>query len=136
MAQSRFRLWLAYQQAFKLAVSIRKLAKGFPKEERYSLTDQITRSSRSVCANLAESYGRRNHPKYFTAKLNDCISENFETQVWLDFALEANYITPHHYERYLAASESIGRLLSYMKSNPDKFTAIHLTGKQHNLPTR
>ena len=94
----------------------------FPKEERYSLTDQIRRSSRSVCANLAESYGRRSYPRHFTAKLADSTSENFETQVWLDFSLSCGYIDISQHATYIAASEDIGRLLSYMMANPKNYT--------------
>lgn len=77
---------ITYQMAFESAVRIYELSKSFPKEEKYSMTDQIRRSSRSVCANIAEAYRKRIYPKSFIAKLNDCISEAAETQTWLDFA--------------------------------------------------
>jgi len=93
----------------------------FPKAEIYSLTDQIRRSSRSVCANLAKSYGRRDYPKHFRAKLADCASENFETQVWLDFALDCDYITEDIHGQYLDASERAGKLISYMQAHPERF---------------
>ena len=93
----------------------------FPKEERYSMTDQIRRSSRSVSANLAESYGRRKYPKHFVAKIADSVSENYETQCWLDFALEADYIKKDVYEKYIGASEEVGKLLSYMENHPEKY---------------
>ena len=121
MASSKFKQWQAYVHAFKLAGSIFRMTKQFPKVENYSLTDQIRRSSRSVCANLAECYGRRRYPKHFQAKLADCASENFETQVWLDFALDSEYITEDVHSKYLDASEQVGKLLSYMQSHPDKF---------------
>ena len=121
MANSGFRSLLAYQKSFSLASSIWRMTKFFPKEERYSLTDQIRRSSRSVAANLAEGYGRRDYPKHFVSKLADCISENYETQVWLDFALDSGYIKKEVHEKYIEASEEVGKLLSYMVANPGKF---------------
>ena len=118
MANSRFKTWQAYHFAFSLADSIFRMTQQFPKEESFSLTDQIRRSSRSVCANLAECYGRRAYPKHFHSKLADCASENFETQVWLDFSLKSGYISTEHYQKYTEASERVGRLLSYMQSHP------------------
>ncbi|MBB4079666.1 four helix bundle protein [Lewinella aquimaris] len=122
MATSKFRNWLAYQKGLALAISIRNLCSTFPTSERWKLTDQITRSSRSVCANLAEAYGRRAYLKHYQAKLADCISENYETQVWLDLALAHNYLTEAHYAKYITASEEVGRLLSHMRNNPHQFT--------------
>lgn len=121
MHSSSFRTLAAYQKSFSLATSISRMARTFPKEERYSLTDQIRRSSRSVAANLAEAYGRRLHPKYFVSKLADCVSENYETQCWLDFALSEAYITEEHYQQYIEASEKVGKLLTYMSNHPEKF---------------
>ena len=102
-------------------MSIEKLTRNFPSSEERRLSDQIIRSSRSVCANLAESYGRRAYPNHFRSKLADCIAENYETQVWLDIAVANNYLSEAHYARYLNASEEIGRLLSYMTKNPHQF---------------
>lgn len=121
MAHSRYKDWHAYTEAFKLASSIFRMSANFPKVENYSLTDQIRRSSRSVCANLAESYGRRSFPKHFHAKLADCISENFETQVWLDFALDCQYIDAEVHQQYVEASEKVGKILSYMITHSEKF---------------
>jgi four helix bundle protein len=113
---------MAYQKALALANSIFRMTATFPKEERFSLIDQIRRSSRSVCANLGEAYGRRNYAKYYQSKLADCVTENFETQVWLDIALSNKYITETHYEVYLLASEEVGRLLTYMQKNYKQFS--------------
>lgn len=121
MSHSRFKNWQAYQFAFKLSGSIFRMTQSFPKEENFSLTSQIRRSSRSVCANLAECYGRRAYPKHFHSKLADCTSENFETQVWLDFSLNSGYISKNHHEAYMEASERVGKLLSYMQSHPKQF---------------
>jgi four helix bundle protein len=95
--------------------------KKFPLEERYSLTDQIRRSSRSVVVNLAEAYRRRRTKKYFEAKLNDCETELCETQVWLEFALSCEYITEKEYNEFFTLSEEVGGLLHYMAKNPEKF---------------
>ena len=81
-----------YQKAFKAAMWIFELTKNFPKEERYSLTDQIRRSSRSVCANLAEAFRKRRYRAAFIAKLSDSETEAAETQVWLKFAKSCGYL--------------------------------------------
>lgn len=80
-----------YKLAFELAMEVFEISKHFPSEERYSLTDQIRRSSRSVCANVAEAFFKRNYPAAFVSKLSDSLSEAAETQVWLDFAQECKY---------------------------------------------
>ena len=121
MQTSKFRRWLAYQKAIRLAGSIERLTVTFPPKEERRLSDQIIRSSRSVCANLAEAYGRRDYRRHFLAKLTDSVAENYETQVWLDVALERKYLSPDHYRIYVAASEEVGRLLSYMKRTPAQF---------------
>lgn len=88
-----FKELLAYQKSFQLAMDVFHLSKSFPSEEKYSLTDQIRRSSRSVCANIAEAYRKRRYPNHFTSKLTDSDAENSETNVWLEFALECEYIS-------------------------------------------
>ena len=87
-----------YILSFSSAMRIFEISKNFPKEETYSLTDQIRRSSRSVCSNLAEAFRKRRYPKSFISKLSDSESEAAETQTWLDFALNCGYITKieHH----------------------------------------
>lgn len=103
-------------------MSLSRLAKSkFPKDERFVLQDQIRRSSRSVCANLAEGYAKRRYPKHFTAKLTDAMAENYETQNWLHFALEEGYISEAVFNKYLNASEEVGRLLSYMIKNQQQY---------------
>ena len=81
-----FKDLLAYKKSYELAMSIFLTSKKFPSEEKFSLTDQIRRSSRSVCANLVEGYKRRRYKNYFISKLNDAETENAETQVWLEFS--------------------------------------------------
>ena len=112
---------LAYKQGYDLAMRIFHITKKFPPEEKYSLTDQIRRSSRSVCTNLAEAYKRRRYKDYFISKLNDSETENAETQVWLDFSQDCNYITIEEYNILSAKNNEVGKLIWYMINNPDKF---------------
>ena len=116
-----FKDLVVYKKAFLLSMKIFELSKTFPKEERYSLTDQIRRSSRSVCANISESYRKRNYPAHFISKLSDSDSENAETQVWLDFALSCNYISNDTFDELLSESKEIGKLLNHMMSNPGRY---------------
>ena len=87
-----YRDLLAYKKSFSLAMQIFEVSKGFPKEEKYSLTDQIRRSSRSVTVTITEAYRKRVYPKNFLSKLTDTEAENSETQVWLDFAIACGYL--------------------------------------------
>ncbi len=116
-----FKDLLAYKKAFELAMELFEISKTFPKEERYSLTSQIRRSSRSVCAQVAEAYRKRIYPKHFLSKLTDADAENSETQVWLQFARSCRYFGKDEYERFMNVSLEIGRLIQYMISNPGKF---------------
>ena len=111
----------AYQKGFQLAMKIFEVTKKFPKEERFALIDQIRRSSRSVCSNLAEGYRKRIYIKHFVAKLSDADMENTETQVWLDFALSCAYVSKDVHDALLADSLEVGKLLGYMIQNPNKF---------------
>ncbi len=81
-----FRGLTVYQKAFHLAMEIFEISKTFPSEEKYSLTDQIRRSSRSVCSSIGEAYRKRQHEKYFVNKISDADMENTETQVWIEFS--------------------------------------------------
>lgn len=89
---------LGYKKSFSLAMHIFEISKDFPKEEKYALTDQIRRSSRSVCANMAEGYRKRSYPKHFYSKLTDSDVENAETTVWLSFAFHCGYILEAKYQ--------------------------------------
>lgn len=111
----------AYQKGFELAMKIFEVTKTFPKEERYALIDQIRRSSRSVCANIAEGYRKRLYIKHFVAKLSDADMENTETQVWLEFALSCKNISKDAHDGLLEDSLEVGKLLGYMIQNPNKF---------------
>ncbi len=117
----KFQDLLAYQKSIDLAMNIFEISKKFPKEEVYSLTDQVRRSSRSVAANLAEAYRKRPYPKHFRSKLTDCDAENAETQVWIEFAYRCNYIHKNLYQELLNQSEEVGKLINYMILNPYKF---------------
>ena len=117
----RFQDLLAYKKSFALAMQIFELSKSFPKEEIYSLTDQIRRSSRSVTANIAEAYRKRVYPKHFHSKLTDCDAENSETQVWIEFACSCNYISVEIYNELTLENAEIGKLINYMIFNPTKF---------------
>lgn len=117
----KFQDLLAYQKSFSLAMKIFEITKSFPKEEMYSLTDQIRRSSRRVPANIAEAYRKRVYPKSFHSKLTDSDAENSETQVWLEFALKCNYINESTYNELLNDSNEVGKLINYMILNPQKF---------------
>lgn len=112
---------LAYQKGFRLAMEIYQISKSFPKEEKYALTDQIRRASRSVCACLAESYRKRNYPAYFISKLSDSDMENSETQLWLDFALACEYLDSSAHESLVLEVQEVGKLLNFMMLNPEKF---------------
>lgn len=116
-----FKELLAYQKAFKLAMEIFVISKQFPKEETYSLTDQIRRSSRSICTYIAEAYRKRKYPKHFISKLTDSDGENSETAVWLDFALACEYLDSEIHKSLYNECLEIGKLLNYMMNNPDKF---------------
>lgn len=116
-----YRELIVFKKAYELAIEIYKISKKFPPEEKFSLTDQIRRSSRSVCTNLGEGYRRRKYKDYFISKLTDCLSENCETEIWLDFAKDCNYITEEEWEFFTYKNNEVCRLLTYMINNPDKF---------------
>jgi four helix bundle protein len=110
-----------YQKAFKLAMDIFKMTKDFPDEEKYALTTQIRKSSRSVCSSIGEGYRKRKYQAHFVSKMTDSDMENSETQVWLDFSLSCKYISKDVYKGYLERSEEIGRMLNHMIENPEKY---------------
>ncbi len=116
-----------FKKAFDLAMLIFDVSKTFPTEERYSLTDQIRRSSRSVCSNIAEGYRKRQYPAHFTSKISDADMENSETQTWLLFALACKYISQEQMDDFEKRSEEIGRMLAHMISNPE---AYYVTSKK------
>ncbi len=111
-----------YQKAFGAATQIFELSKVFPKEEAYSLTDQIRRSSRSVCANLAEAWRRRRYEKAFVSKLTDSEGEAAETQVWLEFAVRCTYLQPAQARELYQTYDEIIRMIVSMVKNPNLWT--------------
>ena len=110
-----------FQLAYSLAMEIFHLSKSFPREEVYSLTNQIRRSSRSVPANIAEGFRKRRYPNMFVSKLADSDGEGTETQVWLDFALDCGYTSKTNRDRLTAGYEEVGRMLSSMIADPQRF---------------
>jgi four helix bundle protein len=111
-----------YQLAFESAIQIHEVTKKFPPEEKFSLSDQIKRSSRSVCANIAEAWRRRKYPKNFVSKLTDSDSEATETSVWLDFALHFGYLSSEQHKTLSDHYDHICSQLAIMMSQPNKWT--------------
>ena len=116
-----FRDLKVYQLAYKLAMEVFEESKTFPKEERYSLTDQVRRSSRSVPGNIAEGYRKRMYPKMFVSKMADADAEAAETQVWLDFAYDCVYLSQKRHDELIEGYEEVGKMLGGMITNPEKF---------------
>lgn len=102
-------------------MSIFGISKNFPVEEKYSLTDQIGRSSRSVSVNIAEATRKRRYVNHFISKLTDSDAENSETQSWLEYSLACEYINQETFDNLTSKSLEVGKLLNYMMNNPDKF---------------
>ncbi len=107
-----------YQRAFAAAMEVFKLSKAFPPEEKYSLTDQVRRSSRSVAANLAEGWRKRRYAAAFVSKLNDAEAEAAETQTWLQFAVESQYLDPEIARRLYAEYDNLIAMLVNMQNHP------------------
>lgn len=121
MAAGTFRDLTVYKKAFELAMEIFKASKKFPPEEKYSLTDQIRRSSRSVCTCIGEAYRKRQYKAHFVSKSSDADMENTETRVWLDFALACDYLSKDVWRDFEVGAEEIGKLLNHMIENPEKY---------------
>jgi four helix bundle protein len=110
-----------YLAAFKAAAQIHQISMSFPPEEKYSLTDQVRRSSRSVCANIGEAFRKRRYPKSFIAKLSVSEAEAAETQIWLDFALEFGYIDNEKHALFYDKYDHILSQLVIMANSPEKW---------------
>lgn len=108
-----------YKRAFSAAMEIFRLSKAFPKEETYSLTDQIRHSSRSVCANLAEAWRKRRYEGAFVNKLSDCEAEAAETQVWIEFAVQCEYLDKQAGRELYATYEDLLRIFVHMINHTD-----------------
>lgn len=116
-----YRELTVYQRAFEQAMKIFEVTKGFPKAEQYSLTDQIRRSSRSVCTNIGEAWRKRRYPAHFVSKLTDADAEATETIIWLDFSLRCGYVDSAVHTQFSMQYEQIGKMLGAMISAPEKF---------------
>jgi len=110
-----------YKLAYKLAMEIFEETKRFPKEERYSLTDQVRRSSRGVAANIAEAWKKRIYLKMFVSKVTDAAGEAGETEVWLDVSRDAGYLPIDRYKYFTAGYDEVGRMLYGMVEKPESF---------------
>ncbi len=113
-----------YQSAFETAMEIFELSRGFPTEEKYSLTDQIRRSSRSVCTNIAEAWRKRRYEAAFVSKLSDADGEAAETEVHLQFALRCGYLRPETHARLTDCYDHICRQLTKMMDNPASWCTL------------
>lgn len=116
-----FRDLTVFKKAFSLAMEVFEVTKKFPSDEKYALTDQLRRSSRSVCRAIGEGYRKRQYPKHFSSKMSDADMENSETQISLDFALAYQYISEGERNELVVKSEEVGRMLNHMIENPEKY---------------
>ncbi len=110
-----------YKKSYGLSMEIFELSKRFPPEEKYALTSQIRRASRSVPMNLREAWAKRRYEAHFISKLTDCDGENSETDTSLDFALDCGYITPEQHQHLTSLCAEIGKMLGTMLRNPEPF---------------
>ncbi len=110
-----------YQLSYRLALDIHNISKTFPKEEKYSLTGQIRRSSRSIPANLAEAWKKRRYEKAFVAKVIDAAGEAGETEVWLDFSKDFRYLNEDKYQDFMNRYDEVNRMLYGMIDKANKF---------------
>jgi len=116
-----FKELTVYKKAFALGMEIFEMTKKFPDEEKYSLTSQIRRSSRSVYGNIAEAYRKRMYEAHFVSKITDADMENSETSVWIDTAFACKYINEKTKNDLIRKVGEIGRMLNHMIENPEKY---------------
>jgi four helix bundle protein len=112
---------IVYQKAYALAMEIFEASKKFPAEEKYSLTNQIRRSSRSICTNLREAWAKRKYEAHFVSKLTDADGENGETDTWLDFALDCEYLSKGDHATFTEKCREVGAMLGSMINDPSSF---------------
>jgi four helix bundle protein len=110
-----------YKKGYELSMRVFAVSKNFPLEERFALTSQIRRSSRSVCLNLREAWAKRKYEAHFISKLTDCDGENSETDSSLDFARDCRYITSNQHSELTSLSREVGKMLGSMIRNPRAF---------------
>ena len=121
MGVSSFKELIVHKKAHELAMEIFQISKKFPHEERYSLTDQVRRSSRSVTACIAESWAKRIYEKVFVNKLTDSLGEEYETEEWIDYAFDCNYIDSDQRSTLLSGYDEVRKMLISMINNPEKW---------------
>ena len=119
-----------YKAAYNLAMKIFEVSRRFPPEERYALTSQIRRSSRSVCLNLREAWAKRRYEAHFLSKLTDCDGENSETDSSLDFARDCGYISSQEHVALVTLCEEVGKMLGSMMKHPTSFL---VTPREHRF---
>ncbi len=119
-----FRELIVYQKAYSLAMEIFSVTGTFPKEEKYSLVDQIRRSSRSITSNISESWARRSYIKSFVNKLTDSPGEEYETETWLDYSKDCNYITSEKHQELMNGYDEVRKMLISIINNPEKWCRI------------
>ena len=112
---------IVYKTAYKLAMDIFKISKAWPTEEKYALTGQIRRSSRSVCGNLEEAWAKRRYEAHFISKLTDVDGENNETSTWLSFAKDCGYLSTENYTDLSIKCDEVGRMVGSMLKRPAPF---------------
>jgi four helix bundle protein len=112
---------IVYQKAYALAMEIFEASTKFPAEEKYSLIDQIRRSSRSVCTNLREAWAKRRYEAHFVSKLTDADGENGETETWLDFACDCLYLPKAEHAMLIQKCAEVGAMLGSMINDPSSF---------------
>lgn len=113
---------VVFQKAFDTACKIYEISRGFHLEERYALTDQIRRSSRSVAANIAEAWAKKIYPKSFVSKLSDALAEELETEVWLQFCHKHAYLSNEVYDQFMLEYEEIRKMLTSMMNKSERFS--------------
>ena len=111
----------AFQSSYQLAMEIFELTKNYPKEEKYSLVDQIRRSSRGVPSNIAEAWKKRRYQKMFISKIIDSFDEAGETEVWLNFAKDCGYLLSSDFDRLIRGYDEVNRMLNGMIEKADRF---------------
>jgi four helix bundle protein len=136
MPIQEFRELRVYQQAYEAATTIFELSKEWPKEETYSLTDQIRRSSRSVCANVAEAWRKRRYENHFVSKLSDADAEAAETRTWLQFGRDSGYLSGDTFDELDTTYNQICGGLVKMMRNPEPWcgpSTTHEPGIPYDL---
>ena len=121
MEMHGFRDLIVFQKSYSLALEIFETSKSFPKEEKFSLTDQIRRSARSIPVNIAESWAKRIYPKAFISKVSDALGEEFETEVWLNMANDMKYLDNETHDQFMSKYNEIRKMLISIMNNPGKF---------------